>query len=41
MSVKWTIYPDELLLTTGQNTRLRNAINNNMSVDIKRKGSNF
>ena len=27
--------PDELLLTTRQNTKLRNAINNNLSTDIK------
>ena len=27
--------PHELLLTTGQTTKLRNAINNNMSTDIK------
>ena len=27
--------PDELLLTTRQNTKLRNAINNNLATDIK------
>ena len=27
--------PHELLLTTRQNTKLRNAINNNLAVDIK------
>ena len=27
--------PHELLLTTGQNTKLRNAINNNLATDIK------
>ena len=27
--------PHELLLTTRQNTKLRNAINNNLSTDIK------
>ena len=27
--------PHELLLTTGQTTKLRNAIDNNMSTDIK------
>ena len=27
--------PHELLLTARQNTKLRNAINNNMSADIK------
>ena len=27
--------PDELLLTTRQNTKLRNAINNNSAIDIK------
>ena len=27
--------PHELLLTTKQNTKLRNAVNNNMTVDIK------
>ena len=27
--------PNELLLTTRQTTKLRNAINNNMSTDIK------
>ena len=31
--------PHELLLTTRQKTKLRNAFNNNMSVDIK--SSNF
>ena len=28
-------YPHELLLTTRQNTKLRNAINNNSATDIK------
>ena len=28
-------HPHELLLTTGQNTKLRNAINNNSSTNIK------
>ena len=28
-------HPHELLLTTGQNTKLRNAINNNSATDIK------
>ena len=27
--------PHELLLTTGQKTKLRNAFNNNMSTDLK------
>ena len=27
--------PHELLLTTGQRTKLRNAFNNNMSTDLK------
>ena len=27
--------PSELLLTTRQNTKLRNAINNNLATDIK------
>ena len=27
--------PDELLLTTRQKTKLRNAFNNNMSTDLK------
>ena len=27
--------PHELLLTTRQNTKLRNAINNNLAIDIK------
>ena len=27
--------PHELLLTTRQNTKLRNAVNNNMATDIK------
>ena len=30
-----TDLPDELLLTTRQKTRLRNASNNNMSTDLK------
>ena len=29
--------PDELLLTTRQSTKLRNAINNNMATDYKIK----
>ena len=28
-------HPDELLLTTRQNTKLRNTINNNLATDIK------
>ena len=28
-------HPHELLLTTRQNTKLRNAINNNLTTDIK------
>ena len=28
-------HPDELFLTTRQNTKLRNAISNNLSTDIK------
>ena len=28
-------FPHELLLTTRQNTKLRNAINNNLATDIK------
>ena len=28
-------HPHELLLTTGQNTKLRNALNNNSATDIK------
>ena len=28
-------HPDELLLTTRQNTKLRNALNNNSATDIK------
>ena len=28
-------HPHELLLTTRQNTKLRNAINNNLATDIK------
>ena len=31
--------PHELLLTTRQNTKLRNAINNNLATDIKAKQS--
>ena len=27
--------PHELLLTTRQNTKLRNAVNNNSAIDIK------
>ena len=31
----WNDLPHELLLTTRQKTKLRNAFNNNMSTDIK------
>ena len=31
--------PHELLLTTRQNTKLRNAINNNLATDIKLSNS--
>ena len=38
MSLKmfdWNDLPNELLLTTRQKTKLRNAFNNNMSTDLK------
>ena len=38
MSLKmfdWTDLPHELLLTTRQRTKLRNAFDNNMSTDMK------
>ena len=33
--------PHELLLTTRQKAKLRNAFNNNMSTDLKLYSSNF
>ena len=33
--------PHELLLTTRQKTKLRNAFNNNMSIDLKLSKAKF